>query len=119
MTVAGDQSRLFNTPAMLKHSPIIAVTEGELDAVAAQELCGIPAVGVAGATNWKPHYVPLFAGYRDVFILADGDEPGLQFANTVAKSLPNAKVVPMPSGLDVNSLVLQQGLEAVRDRIGI
>jgi DNA primase len=107
---------LYNTPAMLKHSPIIAVTEGEIDAITTQ-LCGIPAVGVAGASNWKPHFRLLFEGYRDVFVLADGDEAGMTFARGVAKELPNARIVPMPTGLDVNSLVLQQGPQALRDRI--
>jgi DNA primase len=52
-----------------------------------------------------------------VFVLADGDEAGISFANTIAATLPNAKVIPMPAGDDVNSLVLSRGKEALMERI--
>ena len=115
-TVAGDRARLYNTLALLKQTPKIAITEGEIDAITA-EACGIPAVGVAGVQTWKPHFREPFLGYREVFILADGDEPGMLFANTIAKTLPNAKVIPSPPGEDVNSLVLSRGKSALLERI--
>jgi hypothetical protein len=91
MTAPGDRPRLFNTVALLKPAPAVAITEGEIDAITAQ-VCGLPAVGVPGAQAWLPHFREPFLGYRDVFVLADGDEAGLRFANTVAGTLPNAKV---------------------------
>lgn len=115
-TQAGDRPRLYNTMALLKQTPIVAITEGELDAITAQ-LCGIPAVGVPGATSWKPHFREPFLGYREVLILADGDEPGMKFAHAVSKGLHNAKVVPMPPGEDVNSLVINRGKEALLERL--
>lgn len=116
LTVAGDKPRLFNTYALVKHSPTVAITEGEIDAITAQ-LCGIPAVGVPGTQMWKPYFRELFLGYREVLILADGDEPGMQFANTVAKALHNAKVIPCPPGQDVNSLVVKEGKQALLNRL--
>lgn len=116
MTQAGDRPRLYNTPALMAPSPRIAITEGEIDAITAQ-VCGIPTVGVPGATAWRDHFREPFLGYRDVFILADGDEPGLKFAHTVAKTLFNAKVIPMPAGEDVNSLVINQGKPALMSRL--
>lgn len=116
MTVAGDKSRLYNTPALTRYSKDMAITEGEIDAITA-ELCGVPTVGLPGATSWKPFYRELFLGYRNVNILADGDEPGMEFARTVAKSLPNARIIPMPEGEDVNSLVTSQGRDALLERI--
>ncbi|QAY02988.1 DNA primase [Mycobacterium phage Gemma] len=116
MTQAGDRPRLYNTLALLRQSPIIAITEGEIDAITAQ-VCGIPTVGVPGAQAWQQHFREPFLGYREVFILADGDEPGMQFANTVAKTLPNSKVIPMPPGEDVNSLVIKQTKRALLERI--
>ena len=115
-TQAGDRPRLYNTLALIKQSPYVAITEGEIDAMTAQA-CGVPTVGVPGATSWKPYFREPFLGYRDVYILADGDEPGLQFANTVASTLPNAKVVASPPGEDVNSLVVKQGKGALLERI--
>lgn len=116
LTQAGDRPRLYNTLALLKNTSKIAITEGEIDAITAQ-VCGIPTVGVPGAQAWKPHFREPFLGYRDVFILADGDEAGLQFAHNVAKTLFNAKVIPMPTGHDVNSLVIEQGKQALLSRL--
>ncbi|WP_373686632.1 toprim domain-containing protein [Nocardia terpenica] len=116
MTTAGDRPRLYNTTALLEQSPIIAITEGEIDAITSQ-VCGVPTVGVPGAEAWQPHFREPFLGYRDVFVLADGDEAGHRFANTVAKSLPNAKVIPCPPGEDVNSLVMSKGKSALLERI--
>lgn len=116
MTVAGDKPRLYNTHALTGYSKDIAITEGEIDAVSA-ELAGVKAVGVPGAQMWKPYFRELFMGYRNVNILADGDDAGLDFAKQVAKSLPNARIIPMPDGEDVNSLVLKQGPEALLERL--
>lgn len=116
MTTPGDRPRMYNTLSLWKPSPDIAITEGELDALAA-ESCGIRAIGIPGATSWQRYFREPLLGYRQVFILADGDEPGMGFANTVAADLPNAKIVPMPKGLDVNSFVLQEGKEALKERL--
>ncbi|WKW87272.1 DNA primase [Mycobacterium phage Chargerpower] len=116
MTLPGDKPRLFNTNALTNYSRDMAITEGEIDAVTA-EMVGIPTVGVPGAQMWKPHFRELFLGYRNVNILADGDEPGLEFAKAVAKTLPNARIIPMPDGEDVNSLVMKQGKDALLERI--
>ncbi|AIK67775.1 DNA primase [Mycobacterium phage Equemioh13] len=116
MTVAGDKPRLYNTVALTRYSRDMAITEGELDAVTA-ELCGVPCVGVPGSQMWKPHFRELFLGYRNVNILADGDDAGMEFARSVAKTLPNARVIPMPDGEDVNSLVTSQGKDALLERI--
>ncbi|ASR86161.1 DNA primase [Mycobacterium phage BobSwaget] len=116
MTVAGDKPRLYNTHALTKYSRDMAITEGELDAITA-ELSGVPTVGVPGALMWKPHFRELFLGYRNVNILADGDDAGMEFAKSVAKTLPNARIIPMPDGEDVNSLVTSQGKDALLERI--
>jgi len=116
MTLPGDKPRLFNTNALTNYSKDMAITEGEIDAITA-ELAGVPTVGVPGAQMWKPHFRELFLGYRTVNILADGDEAGMDFARSVAKTLPNARIIPMPDGQDVNSLVHSQGKEALLERI--
>jgi hypothetical protein len=115
-TVHGDRPRLYNTKALLEGGGRIAITEGEIDAISA-EACGIPAVGVAGAQSWQPHFREPFVGYREVLILADGDEAGLKFANAVARELPCARIVSMPPGYDVNSVFVQGGRQALEERI--
>lgn len=116
MTTAGDRPRLFNTRALMVPSHTVAVTEGELDAVTADE-AGIPTVGVPGAQAWQAHFREPFLGYRTVSVIADGDEAGMQFAHHVAKSLPNARVIACPPGEDVNSLVLSEGPDAFLRRL--
>ncbi len=116
MTVAGDRPRLYNTLDLLKQSPVVAITEGEIDAVTAH-ICGIPTVGVPGSQAWQTHFREPFLGYREVFVLADGDEAGMTFAHTVAGSLPNAKIIPSPPGEDINSLVLRDGPSSLLERL--
>lgn len=113
---AGSVTRLYNTRALTTASRVVAVTEGELDAVTATE-CGLPAVGVPGAENWKPHYREPLLGYDRVYILADGDEPGERFATKVSRELANSVVIRMPPGDDTNSLVVREGRQALLDRI--
>lgn len=117
MTEAGDRPRLFNTLALLRDSPSVVITEGEIDAITAQ-VCGVPAVGVPGAQAWQPWFREPFLGYESVFVIADGDDAGMKFARSVAKTLPNAKVIPCPPGEDVNSLVTTRGKGALLDRLG-
>ena len=116
LTMPGDAPRLYNTVALTRYSRDMAISEGEIDAITA-ELCGVPTVGVPGAQMWKAHFAELFLGYRNVNILADGDEPGMEFAKSVARTLPNARIIPMPDGEDVNSLVTKNGREALLERI--
>jgi DNA primase len=52
-----------------------------------------------------------------VYVLADGDSAGQQFGTTIAEQLPNAKVIPMPPGDDVNSLVVNHGRNALIERM--
>lgn len=108
---------LYNTVAVQDNHDEIAICEGEIDAITAT-LAGIPAVGVPGTQAWKPHFRRAFVGYEKVFVLADGDDPGMEFAAKVADQLPNVKVVPMPKGEDVNSYVLQHGKRGLMERVG-
>ncbi|QAY03751.1 DNA primase/polymerase [Mycobacterium phage Petp2012] len=106
-----------STAFLVRMGGCISVT-GNCDTIAAS-VAGFPTVGVPGAQAWKEHFREPFLGYREVLILADGDDAGMQFAETVAGVLPNAKIIPMPDGSDVNSLVLEQGVQALKDKVGI
>lgn len=116
LSVAGDKDRLYNTVSLTRYSRDMAICEGEIDTITA-ELCGVPAIGLSGAKKWKPYMRELFLGYRNVNVLADGDDAGMEFAHAVASTLPNARIIPMPDGEDVNSLVKSQGKNALLERI--
>lgn len=124
----------YNTRALVDDHDVVAVTEGELDAISA-ELCGIPAVGFPGVESWTKTFGPLFAGYSVVPILADNDRPqfrkdcprcrtecrghnpGMEFAKTVAKDVPEARILPWEVGEDTNSTMVRFGRDYVRDRV--
>lgn len=116
MSVPGDNPRLFNTVAFLDNEDRIAICEGEIDTITAS-VCGMPAVGVAGAESWRDHFREPFLGYETVFILADGDDAGMRFATKVAKTLPNAKILPCSPGEDVNSEYQKKGKSFLMERI--
>lgn len=113
MSLPGDTPRLFNTPVLLADHDSIAICEGEIDAISAS-VSGVPAVGVSGVEAWKPHWRLPFLGYAEVWILADGDEPGMKFARSLAKELPNAVIRPSGPGQDVNSELVAFGREHIR-----
>src|SRR5690606_36650700 len=117
-TEPGDRPRMFNSVALTQPVDIVAVTEGEIDAITAS-VCGIDAVGIPGATQWQPHFTEPFLGFDTVLILADGDDAGMRFARIVAEALPNSRIIPMPEGHDVNSVYVEHGADALRERIGI
>lgn len=115
-TMPGDRPRLYNPASLLLDTETIAITEGEFDAIAAH-VAGQPAVGVPGATQWQPHFREPFLGYKTVYVLADGDSAGFKFGETVAKTLPNSKIIQMPEGHDVNSVYQTEGPTSLLERL--
>lgn len=113
----GFKSHLYNTRDAIENEDEICICEGELDAVSAS-INGIPAVAAPGATTWQDRWDPIFLGYETVFVLTDGDESGLKFGGGIAERLPNAKVVPMLPGEDVNSMIMKYGADKVKGMIG-
>jgi DNA primase len=115
----GSTPHLFNVGALWRDSPIIAVCEGELDAIAMEHLVGIPAVGVPGATQWKDKWARLLADYDRVYVMCDGDEAGRTFGRTLAKTVDETVVIHLPEGEDVNSLAARGGRDAVQAVMGL
>lgn len=113
----GFKPHLYNTLDAILNEDWICVCEGELDAITAS-INGVPALAAPGATSWQDKWNPIFLGYETVFVLADGDSAGLEFGGKVADQLPNAKVIPMLEGEDVNSMVLKYGIDKIKEMIG-
>ncbi|MFJ9234364.1 toprim domain-containing protein [Streptomyces anulatus] len=118
LTLPGDIPRLFNTQALIKTAPFIVVTEGEFDAMA-WESVGVPAIAYQGTSSWRDHFIPPLLGFGTVFIIADGDKPGIEAAEKLAAQLPNAKVIVLGDGHDSNSFLHEHGAIALRERIGL
>jgi len=116
-STVGFKPTLFNTQDAILNEDWICLTEGEFDCIAASSN-GIPAVGVPGATTWQAKWNPIFYGYETVYVLADGDKAGLEMGEAIADNLPNAKVIPMLDGEDVNSMIQKYGADKIREMIG-
>lgn len=114
----GANTHLFNTVDIQNSDDEIAICEGELDAICAH-LCGIKAVGVPGVKNWKDHYYRLFKGYKTIWIFADGDSWGEGLAKKLSEKMGDKiRIIKMPDGEDVNSMVLKHGKQALLKGIG-
>lgn len=120
----GVSGRPFNVWALRSVEPVMYITEGELDAISAT-VAGLPAVGFPGATSWDKLYSRMFR-FRRVVILADDDgldadgelKAGGKFANKVASDLNGAKIITMTGG-DVNSVLIERGVEGLRKMVGL
>ena len=108
MSLPGYPSRVYNVRALVSADDSIHVTEGELDAVTLGA-CGLSAVGVPGVENMPAHFPRMLAGFSDVTLWADADEAGRRFAGTFTKAVPNARVMALPAGEDVNSYFVAHG----------
>lgn len=115
---SGAQARIFGVQSITKSdSDTLYVCEGELDALAATTLAGLPAVGISGASKWRPHWQYVFEGFQDVVVLCDGDDSGRAFGDSVCSRIYNARSVVLPEGEDVNSFIVAYGAQALRDRV--
>jgi DNA primase len=100
---------MYNVRGIWEALDSIAVCEGEVDALTLHQKVGIPAVGIPGANSWKRHYTRLLQDFETIYVFADGDQPGRDFAKNVAKELRGVVTLEMPEGEDVNSMYLQHG----------
>ena len=118
MGMVGSDTRMYNVLDIERAGDWIGVCEGELDTLTLSRCVGIPCVGVPGANSWKKHYTRLLADFERVFIFADGDAPGREFANSLAKELP-VTIIGFPDGEDVNSAYTKYGADFIREKAGI
>jgi len=118
MGMTGAVTKLYNVKDIDRAGDWIGLCEGELDTITLSKSVGIPCVGVPGANSWKPHYTRLLQDFERVFIFADGDQPGLEFAKGLSKDLP-VTIVPLPDGEDVNSCYVKFGKEYLLEKAGL
>ncbi len=118
MGMTGVDTKMYNVLDIDRAGDWIGVCEGELDTITMSRCVGVPCVGVPGANSWKKHYTRLLADFERVFVFADGDQPGKEFANSLARELP-VTIVSFPEGEDVNSAYTKYGAEFIRDKIGL
>lgn len=125
----GCGSNLYNAQ-VLRTAQQVALCEGELDAIAIQAYCGVPAVAFPGTDTWNrrgtleapdkdtTHWPLSFEGIPRVWVIADGDAVGRNAAQKVADSIGwSAKVIDLGNKQDANSFIAQFGAAAFKERL--
>lgn len=118
MGLTGAETKMYNVLDIERAGDFIGVCEGELDTLTMSACVGIPCIGVPGANSWKKHYTRLLADFERVFIFADGDQPGQEFARSLARELP-VTIVQLPDGEDVNSAYVKFGKDYIKEKAGL
>ena len=118
MGMTGAETKMYNVLDIEKAGDYIGICEGEIDTLTLSYIVGIPCVGVPGANSWKKHYTRLLADFERIFVFADGDQPGKEFATSLARELP-VTAIHLPDGQDVNSIYVQEGASYFREKVGI
>ena len=118
MGLTGAETKMYNVLDVERAGDYIGVCEGELDTITMSSCIGIPCIGVPGANSWKKHYTRLLADFERVFVFAEGDQPGTEFARSLARELP-VTIIQLPDGQDVNSMFVQEGAEYFHQKMGI
>lgn len=108
MGMTGAETKMYNVLDVERANDFIGICEGEIDTLTLSSCVGIPCIGVPGANSWKKHYTRLLADFERVFVFADGDQPGTEFARSLARELP-VTIIQLPDGTDVNSMYVQEG----------
>ena len=116
MGLTGAETKMYNVLDIERAGDYIGVCEGELDALTMSSCVGIPCIGVPGSNRWKKHYTRLLADFERVYVFADGDQSGKEFATSLARELP-VTIVQFPDAEDVNSFYIANGAEAIREKI--
>lgn len=115
-------TRIYNPLAFQRadREGLIGITEGELDALTLDGLCGIPAVGIPGVETWTKHreWPELFRGYTRVIVFRDDDEPGERLAAAILHDIDTAQVVRFPFK-DANATYVALGANEVRRLAGV
>jgi DNA primase len=118
MGMTGMETKMYNVIDTERAGDWIGVCEGELDTITLSHCIGIPCIGVPGANSWKKHYNRILADFERIFVFSDGDQPGKEFANSLARELP-VTIVSMPDGEDVNSVYVKYGADYIREKAGL
>ena len=118
MGMTGVETKMYNVLDIERAGDFIGVCEGEVDTLTLSSMVGIPCVGVPGANSWKKHYTRLLADFERVFVFADGDQPGKEFATSLSRELP-VTIISMEDGEDVNSAYVKHGADYIKEKMGL
>jgi hypothetical protein len=93
--------------------------EGETDTLTLWH-AGLPALGIPGATAWKPEWWRSLREFGRIFLIPDADQAGEQMVQKLAETCPDhfqgkVPVLRLPAGVkDANELWQREGANAER-----
>lgn len=93
------------------HDRGLLIAEGESDALALRRhfQIGYDVLGVPGARTWRTEWACYCKPYAIGYVFGDGDDAGRAFSAAVECDVPQIRVVPIPDGEDVRSLIQREG----------
>lgn len=116
----GSGVNLYGVQSVAWAEDWIVVTEGELDALVWQ-MIGVPAIGIPGAENWKPHWANVLEDFSRVYLAEDGDKAGkdlwMAMSDHIDQSNTMVVRMRMPDGEDSGSMYLKNGKDYLLGRI--
>lgn len=110
-SIAGEPARIYGVGAIHRAGRVLHLTEGELDAIILNQI-GLPAIGAPGAKSWKRRHSIMLSGFSRVYIWADPDDAGAEFAQAVMSKVRSATTLRLKDG-DVNDTYLAGGADAL------
>jgi len=116
LSLPNSATRLYNVKAFFEADDWICVCEGEIDTITLTKL-GYPAVGIPGVKNIKNHHYRILADFEKIYVFADGDQAGREFAKDLARKLAGTIQILVPENEDVNSMFVKYGSQWFEDRI--
>lgn len=111
MSLPDEPARMFNIGAIHRAGTEIHLCEGEFDAMVLNRI-GLHAVAIPGVQAWRPHHRRMLAGFSRVWVWADPDDAGADFARRVTQQLRSAKAVRLRLG-DVSDTYIQAGAQGL------
>jgi len=111
-------TRLYNVEAYFQATDWICLCEGEIDTITLSKL-GFPAFGVPGVKNIKPHHFRILSDFDRIYVFADGDSAGKEFAKDLARRIPGVIQINIPEGEDVNSLFASNQQHLLTEKIEV
>ena len=84
--------RLPHVRQAIERGEPVYIVEGEKDADTIVAAGGIATCNPMGAGKWRDDYTQQLAGLQQAIIVADNDDPGIEHAQQVARSLEQARI---------------------------
>lgn len=107
LAVEGFETTLYNIQALNTPHEVLALCEGEAD-VWTMTTLGIPALGVPGVENWKPHHTRLLDGFTVIFF-PHADKAGKGLAKRLKEEMSDTVIRPIPGGMNDLNDALRAG----------